>query len=216
MPVRPVDFRLYLITDRKLFSSMDSFMVAVKEALAAGVRVVQLREKDLPTRELLEMAYKFREMTESCKAKLFISDRLDIALSVGADGVHLGQSGIPVRAVRNVVRDTLMIGCSTHSVDEAVEADNAGADFITFGPLFETPSKLKYGEPLGLEALREVSKKTNLPIFGIGGIKSNSIDDVLKAGASGIALISGILSGGAEADTAFSAREYLTKAGERR
>ncbi len=213
--MRPVDFMRYLITDRKLFPSKDLFAAAVKEALSAGVRAVQLREKDMPTRELLETAYRFREMTESFNAKLFINDRLDIALSVGADGVHLGQSGIPVWAVRKVVKEGLLIGCSTHSAEEAIEAEKGGADFITFGPLFETPSKLRYGDPVGLETLREVRKKINLPIFGIGGIKSNSIDDVLKAGASGIALISGILSGAAGTSVAFSAKEYLTKAGER-
>jgi thiamine-phosphate pyrophosphorylase len=162
------------------------------------------------------MAYRFRELTARHNAKLFINDRLDIALSVEADGVHLGQSGIPLRAVRGVVNSGMMIGCSTHSVKEAIDAQADGADFITFGPLFQTPSKLKYGEPVGLEALCEVSKNINLPIFGIGGIKSNNITDVLKAGASGIALISGILSGIAGADIAASAREYLTKAGELR
>ncbi len=209
-----VDFRLYLITDRKLFSSYGSFERAVKEALEAGVRVIQLREKDLLTRALLDMAYKFRELTAKCGAKLIISDRLDIALSVGADGVHLGQSGIPVGAVRAVVKESLLIGCSTHSFKEALEAESGGADFVTFGPLFRTPAKLKYGEPVGLEALSEVSKRISLPIFGIGGIKLKNVNDVLKAGASGVALISGILSETIGADTASATREYLARAGE--
>ena len=214
MQKHPVDFRLYLITDRKLFRSIRAFEEAIKEALATGVRAVQLREKDLPTRELLEMAYRFREITTAYDAQLFINDRLDIALSVQADGVHLGQSGIPVNAVKKIVGDNLIIGCSTHSLNEAIEAHSGGADFITFGPVFKTPSKLKYGEPVGLEALREVSRTINLPIFGIGGIKSDGIYDVLKAGASGIALISGFFSGASGADITSSAREYLAKAGE--
>jgi thiamine-phosphate pyrophosphorylase len=209
-------FRLYLITDRKLFSSRDDFMGAVEETLSAGVKAVQLREKDLSTRELLEMAYRFRELTARHAAKLFINDRLDIALSVEADGVHLGQLGIPVHAVRKVTKDKLLIGCSTHSAREAIEAEEEGADFITFGPLFHTPSKLKYGEPVGLEALREVSKNINVPIFGIGGIKSENIQDALDAGASGIALIRGILCGAAGLSRSASAREYLTKVGELR
>jgi thiamine-phosphate pyrophosphorylase len=211
-----LEFRLYLITDRRLFSAENDFTKAVEEALSAGVRAVQLREKDLPTRDLLEMAERFRELTGRYNAKLFINDRLDIALSVEADGVHLGQSGIPVRAVRDVVKNKLLIGCSTHSIREALEAEAGGADFITFGPLFHTPSKLKYGEPLGLEALREVSKKITVPIFGIGGIKSDNIKDVLDAGATGVALIRGILEGATGLNRSASASKYLTKVGELR
>ena len=209
-----VEFRLYLITDRRLFSAESDFTMAVEEVLSAGVHAVQLREKDLPTRDLLEMAERFREITGRHNAKLFINDRLDIALSVEADGVHLGQSGIPVRAVRDVVKNKLLIGCSTHSIGEALEAVGGGADFITFGPLFHTPSKLQYGEPLGLGALREVSKKITVPIFGIGGIKSDNIKDVLDAGAAGVALIRGILEVAAGVNRSVSASEYLTKVGE--
>jgi thiamine-phosphate pyrophosphorylase len=112
------------------------------------------------------------------------------------------------------VKDNLLIGCSTHSAKEAMEAEEGGADFITFGPVFKTPSKLKYGEPIGLEALREASKNITVPIFGIGGIKSENIKDVLDAGASGIALISGILGGATSVNRSDLAREYLTKVGE--
>ena len=129
-------------------------------------------------------------------------------MSVDADGVHLGQSGIPANAVRKVLGDKMLIGCSTHSFAEASEAEKFGADFITFGPLFKTPSKLQYGEPVGLEALREVSKRIKIPIFGIGGIKTEEIDEVISAGASGIAVISGVLCG---EDKAVGARQYLKR-----
>src|SRR5271169_6306033 len=102
MPSQHIDFKLYLITDRKLFSSTTELAGAVGEALAAGVKAVQLREKDLPTRELLDLAYAFRKLTARCDAQLFINDRLDIALSVDADGIHLGRSGIPLREIRRV------------------------------------------------------------------------------------------------------------------
>jgi thiamine-phosphate pyrophosphorylase len=208
MPVNPIDFSLYLITDRKLFSSSENLMMAVEEGLSAGVKAVQLREKDLSTRELLNLAYAFRELTAHFNAKLFINDRLDVAMSVGADGVHLGQSGIPANAIRKVLGDKMLIGCSTHSFAEASEAEKLGADFITFGPLFKTPSKLQYGEPVGLEALREVTKRIKIPVFGIGGIKTEEIDEVISAGASGIAVISGVLCG---ADKAVAARQYLKR-----
>ena len=208
MPSKGIDFNLYLITDRKLFSTIYDLMGAVEEALSAGVKAVQLRERDLATRELLELAYGFRELTSHFNAKLFINDRLDVALSVNADGVHLGQSGIPVNAVRRVVKNKMLIGCSTHSFNEAAEAEKGGADFITFGPLFMTPSKLQYGSPVGLQPLRDFRKRIKVPIFGIGGIKSENIDEALDAGASGIAVISGI---SCAEDKAAAVREYLER-----
>lgn len=190
---REIDFKLYLITDRKLFTNHYSLFSAVDEALKAGIKAVQLREKDLPTRELLHMAYGMRDLTTRYGAKLFINDRLDIAMCVNADGVHLGQSSIPAYAVRKVVGDKMMLGVSTHNLQEASEAEKEGADFITFGPIYQTPSKMKYGEPVGLESLIEVKEKISIPIFGIGGIKIDNAKDVIGAGAYGIAVISGIL-----------------------
>ncbi len=181
-----INFKLYLITDRKLFT-------AVKEALKSGVRAIQLREKDLETRELLKLAYKMRDLTKKYNAKLFINGRLDIALAVNADGVHLAQNSIPADAVRKAVHASrFLIGVSTHSLKEAKEAEKAGADFITLGPVYRTPSKLKYGKPLGIDMLRKVSKEVQLPVFAIGGVKARRIEELSKAGAYGVALISEI------------------------
>ncbi len=210
--MKKIDFKLYLITDRKLFFTADRFINAVEDALKAGVKAVQLREKDLPTRELLALSYRFRELTARYNAVLFINDRLDIAMSVDADGVHLGQSSIPVYAVRNVVNKRLKIGVSTHNLEEALTAQREGADFIAFGPLYQTLSKLKYGNPVGLGYFRKVKESINLPVFGIGGIKLNNAGDVMQAGAYGIALISGILG---NADIKTVAGEYLKIAGEK-
>ncbi len=190
---REIDFNLYLITDRKLFTNHYSLFTSVEGALKAGIKAVQLREKDLPTRELLHMAYGMRDLTTRYGAKLFINDRLDIAMCVNADGIHLGQSSIPAYAVRKVVGDKMMLGVSTHNLQEALEAEKEGADFITFGPIYHTPSKVKYGDPLGLEPLIEVKEKISIPILGIGGIKIDNAKDVIDAGAHGIAVISGIL-----------------------
>jgi len=201
-----IDFTLYLITDRKLFAAHPLLFSAVEGALRAGVRAVQLREKELPVRELLEMAYNMRELTRKYGARLFINDRVDIALCAEADGVHLGQSGIPVSAVRNMVKEEFIIGASTHSMEEATTAEREGADFITFGPLFETPSKRAYGAPFGVEALREVRERVSIPLFGIGGIKHGNVREVLQSGAFGVALISGILG---EADIKGATERYL-------
>ena len=185
-----LDFRLYLITDRKLISRHASLIPAVEQALKGGVKAIQLREKDMGTRELLKLAYRMRALTEKYRAKLFINDRLDIALGVGADGVHLAQNSIPVYAVRRVVMKKFFIGVSTHSLREAREAEKGGADFITLGPIYKTASKLRYCKPLGMKTLNNVRKSLKIPVFAIGGVKSSNIRDIAKAGAHGISLIS--------------------------
>jgi thiamine-phosphate pyrophosphorylase len=203
-----VDFKLYLITDRTSLPDRDSFFAAIETALKAGVKAVQLREKDLQTRELLEVAYKMRSLTSGYGARLFINDRADIALCAGADGVHLGQKSMPCYAVRKIAGNNFLIGVSTHGLKEAHLAEKEGADFITFGPVYATPSKLKYGAPVGVESLKTVSEEINIPVFAIGGIKDDTIRDVMNAGASGIAVISGILGA---ADTHRATEEYLAK-----
>ncbi len=194
-----IGFKLYLVTDRRQLKKTSNFSLltsqllkAVRQALRGGVKAIQLREKDLETRELLKLAYRMRELTKKYDAKLFINDRFDIAFAVGSDGVHLTQNSIPAAAVRKVVKDKLLIGVSTHSLKEAKEAEKAGADFITLGPIYRTSSKLRYGKPLGLDVLNEVSRKIKIPIFAIGGIKSKKIVEVKKAGAYGVAMISEI------------------------
>ena len=191
-----VDFNLYLITDRKLFTDHSSLFNAVEEALKGGLKAVQLREKDSGTRDLLDTAYRMRELTNTYQAKLFINDRVDIALAVEADGVHLGKESIPADAVRKTFQNRLLIGVSTHSLEESLDAEKGGADFITFGPIFHTPSKMKYGEPIGISMLRKVRPEISIPIFAIGGVKLDKVKELKEAGAYGVALISAILTSG--------------------
>ena len=192
-PLSQPGFRLYLITDRKL---VPDIIGACGMALDGGVRAIQLREKDLPVRELLELAGKLRLLTEKYGAMLFINDRVDAALASGADGVHLGVDGIPPGAVRKIAGEKLMIGASTHSMEEARRAERSGADFITMGPIYETPSKIKYGPPLGLRIIAEAARELSIPVFALGGIKKENMAEALGAGAYGIALISAILGAG--------------------
>jgi len=201
-----IAFRLYLITDRRLFVDRDSLLNGVEDALRAGVKAVQLREKDMSIKELLDTAYRMKGLTSGYGARLFVNDRIDVALCTEADGVHLGQTGIPVHAVRKMVGKKMLIGASTHNLTEALAAEKEGADFITFGPLYDTPSKRRFGKPLGLDVLKSVSEKLSVPVFGIGGIKQENIRDVIRSGAYGIALIRGILG---EVDVAVTARKYL-------
>jgi thiamine-phosphate pyrophosphorylase len=201
---RSINFRLYLITNRKLVTREASLVTAVQQALKGGVTAVQLREKDMDTRALLKLAYDMRKVTDTFKAKLFINDRFDVALAVGADGVHLTRNSIPVDAVRNAVKKKLLIGVSTHSLREAKEAEKGGADFITLGPVYKTLSKLKYGKPLGIDILKKVAGKVNIPVLAIGGIKSGRVAEVVNAGAAGAAMISEV----------FSSADIKNKAGE--
>ncbi len=215
-----INFNLYLITDRKLITHHASLITAVRKALQGGVKAVQLREKDLKTRELLKLAYKIRDLTTKYDARLFINDRLDIAIAVGADGVHLTQNSIPVDAVRKAVNRSrithhasrFLIGVSTHSMKEAREAQNGGADFITFGPVYRTPSKLKYGAPVGLNRLKRVSREMDIPVFALGGVKRRRIKEVKKAEADGTAMISEIF---AADDIKNRTREIINLLGEK-
>ncbi|MBE0602432.1 MAG: thiamine phosphate synthase [Deltaproteobacteria bacterium] len=187
-----VDFRLYLITDRRLASGGD-LLSAVERALSGGVRAVQLREKDLGGRELLELARKMRALTSRHGARLLINDRVDIALAAGADGVHLGGSSIPPQEARRLLGPGKLIGCSTHGAEQLEAAEAGGADFAVFGPVYFTPSKASYGPPLGVDALRRVCASARIPVFALGGIGSRNINEVVAAGADGIAMISAIL-----------------------
>jgi len=186
-----VDFRLYLITDRKVARS--PLPEAVRLALEGGVRAVQLREKDLPVRELLSLAQELRAITREFGAKLFINDRVDVAVAVDADGVHLGHQSMPVGATRKIVGTSILIGVSTHNAEEAKAAQVGGADFITFGPIYETPSKANLVDTVGIDGLIKASSGVKIPIFALGGIKSGSIGNILASGVYGISMISAIL-----------------------
>lgn len=190
-------FSLYLITDRKILPKNCSLESAVEQALEGGLKAVQLREKNLvtttTTRDLLRMAEKMRELTSRYNAKLFINDRLDIALAVEADGLHLATTSMPTDAVRRVTGGKFLIGVSTHNITEASLAAEKGADFITFGPVYDTPSKRSYGKPVGLEMLREVATKVSIPVFALGGIKFERVKEIKRYGSYGVALISDIL-----------------------
>lgn len=187
-----VDFSLYLITDR-MQTAGRALPAVVADALRGGLRAVQLREKDLAAGQLFELAVELRQLTRQYGAKLLINDRIDVALAVAADGVHLGKAGLPVPEARRMLGSERLIGYSAHSADEALQAQLAGADFVTLGPVYHTPSKAQYGEPLGLSALSEAARVVTIPVFALGGVKHASVAEVLSAGAHGVALISAIM-----------------------
>lgn len=205
----PVDFRVYLITDRRQAPGGD-ILKAVAGALDGGIRAVQLREKDLPAKELYRLAGRMRELTARYGARLLVNDRVDVAQAVGADGVHLGGSSIPASVARSLLGERGLIGCSTHGMGELREAANQGADFVTFGPVYATPSKAAYGPPVGVFALAEACRATPIPVFALGGVRRENAAEVIDAGAFGIALISEVV---AAADPRGAARDLVARFG---
>ncbi|HZP43155.1 MAG TPA: thiamine phosphate synthase [Candidatus Binatia bacterium] len=179
--------RLVLVTDRGATGGRD-LLAAVALALDAGLPAVQLREKDLPGRELLALAERLRAATSARKALLFVNDRVDVALAVDADGVHLGQASMPAGAVRALLPPGALVGVSTHSPAELAAA--AGADFAFFGPVFPTPSK---PAAQGEAALAAAVRATALPVLAIGGVTAARVPHLTGAGAAGVAVIRAIL-----------------------
>ncbi|MGI6086736.1 MAG: thiamine phosphate synthase [Kiritimatiellia bacterium] len=195
---------IYLVTSQALSAGRTTLEIA-QAALAGGIRLIQLREKELPTREFFRLAEQMRQLTADVGALLIINDRLDIALAVGADGVHLGQEDLPITAARRLAPD-LIIGASTHSIAEAQQAEKDGASYINIGPLFPTQTKQWDGEFLGLEGLRRISATVSLPFTVMGGIKPNHIPELRRAGAQIIAVVTAIT---AASDPERAARELL-------
>jgi thiamine-phosphate pyrophosphorylase len=186
------DFDLYLVTDRTQTRGRDLLWV-LERALGGGVRAVQLREKDLNGKDLFQLAEKARELCDRYQAQLFVNDRIDVALAVDAAGVQLGKASIPIEISRLLLGPRKLIGYSAHSLEESRFAQQSGADFLLFGPVYFTSSKAPYGTPQGLEALKKIVEKVALPVYAIGGIKADSIVDVRRTRARGVALISAII-----------------------
>ena len=183
--------RLYLITNRSLFESDNNFLEASEAALMGGVRALQLREKNLTDCELIELGNQLRILTSNYNAKLIMNSRADIAKIIDADGVHLTENSAHANEIKSTFPD-LIVGVSTHSLEAAQIAEAQGADYITFSPIYATPSKANYGPPQGLGLLRQVSQKVNLPVLALGGITLHRVSECLEQGAFGVALISDI------------------------
>lgn len=188
----PVDFHLLLVTDRSLVRER-SLESALRESVDAGVPAIQLRERDLSTCELLSLAGQIHAMTKSRGVRLIINDRVDLVQALDLDGVHLRASSLPVSVARRVLGPRRLIGVSTHSVKEVQQAGDDGADYVILGPIFETPSKREFGAPLGLAALADACRRSSVPVFAIGGMTIKRIVAAREAGASGVAMIGGIL-----------------------
>jgi len=185
-------YSLYVVTDPMLSLGRSHAEIAAL-AVAGGADVIQLRDKSASGRELLAAAESIRKITASAGALFIVNDRLDIALASGADGVHLGQDDLPVRAARAIAPD-LIIGVSVGSVGEGQRAAADGADYVALSPLFSTPSKVDAGEGHGLDLLATLCGELRIPVLAIGGINPSNVQQVIRVGAAGVAVISAVIS----------------------
>ena len=184
--------RLYLLTDRHQ-TAQRPLLSVVTTALEGGARLIQLREKDLSTRELYQLAHNLIPLFTLHQAHWLINDRIDLVLAFNAPGVHLRTSSLPTGIARQLLGPDRLIGVSTHSQEEVLRAEGEGADFVVLGPVFDTPSKRMYGRPLGLQVLENTCRATRLPVYAIGGITPEHVPELQSLGAYGVAVISSIL-----------------------
>jgi len=187
------DLSLYLVTDRRLSLGRTTCEV-VAEAIAGGVTAVQLREKHCSTREFIAEARLVKKLLQGTAIPLIINDRLDVALAVEAEGVHLGQQDMSISDARRLAGSRLIIGISAESLADALRAEAEGADYIGISPVFATATKTDTAKPLGLAGIRRIREAVRLPLVGIGGITVDNAIEVLRAGADGVAVVSAIVS----------------------
>lgn len=179
--------KLYFITDSSFGFRHEEL---ARLALEAGVRAIQFREKKMSTREMYETAKRMRKLTKDYSALFIVNDRLDIALASNADGVHVGQDDMPAEVIKDI--SDLILGVSVSNADEAIKAESAGANYLGAGPVFQTSTKEDAREAIGIDGLKEILRKTRIPVVAIGGINHSNAFDVLESGCAGIAVISAI------------------------
>jgi len=182
--MQPKNWKLYVIIDKDVAKSKDIAKVA-EAAIKGGADVIQLRDKTSTDREIVKAALAIRGITRSHKIPFIINDRVDIVITADADGVHLGQDDLPVNAARAIIGKNKLIGVSTHSLEQAIKAQEDGADYIGTGPVYATPAKPAHN-PLGVGLLKEIKEKIDIPFVAIGGINKDNINLVLRSGASAV------------------------------
>ena len=199
-----VDYSLYLCTDRGLMTS-PTIEDSVEQALKGGATVIQLREKDCSSREFYELALRVKAITQRYNAPLIINDRVDIALAVGAAGVHVGQGDLPCKVVREIVGPDMIVGVSAATLDEAVRAEEDGADYLGVGAMYATATKTDT-RPVSMEELLKIRAAVKIPIVVIGGINKQTLGNFKGTGVNGLAVVSAIV---AQPDPEAAARELL-------
>ncbi len=195
MKLQTIHYSLYLVTDRGLARGRSTLDI-VKAAVNGGATCVQLREKDCSTLEFIEQALSIKEYLSARGIPLIINDRIDVAQAVKADGIHLGQTDMPLDMARAIVEDSMLIGISAESLEDAIEAEKGGADYLGVSPIYATPTKTDTAPPLGLEGLRQIRAAVKIPLVGIGGLNRENAAEVIRNGADGVAVVSAIVAAG--------------------
>ena len=211
MKTENIDYSLYLVTDRGL-SRGRSILEIVSAAVNGGTTVVQLREKDCSTRDFIEQALAVKEFLKGHGVPLIINDRVDVAQAVKADGVHLGQTDMPLEMAKKILGGSMIIGISAESLQDAIEAEQGGADYLGVSPIYATPTKTDTSPPLGLEGLREIRKVVRLPLVGIGGLNRDNAAEVIRNGADGVAVVSAIVADDDPQAAADALKQIIIKA----
>lgn len=190
--IKLADKKLYLVTNSDNFDSEDAFLDAIASALEGGVDVLQLREKNMPAKKIIELGKKIKQLCLQYDTSFIVNDRVDIAAILEADGVHLGQDDLDVKSARAILGNKCIVGISTHAPEQALKAIEDGADYIGVGPVFETPTKQE-AIPVGLEYVKWASKNIAIPAFAIGGINLETCKQVFDAGLKRIAVVRAII-----------------------
>lgn len=185
------DYRLYLVTD-SLFNKGYSVLKQVDLALQGGVKIIQLREKELSVADFIKLASEALKLTRANGAFLIINDSLEVMTAAGADGIHLGQDDMPVNEARKILGEDFIIGISVKNLEEAIKAEEGGADYLAVNGVFPTSTKKDLGYLPGLERVTQIREKTRLPVIGIGGINLQNCRSVIEAGAHGVAVVTAI------------------------
>lgn len=188
-----MNYGLYLVTDQNALKGRE-LMAVLEEAIQGGVSIIQLREKETSSLGFYEIACSVRQLTLRYQIPLIINDRLDIALAVEADGVHLGQEDLPAKVARKLLGSDKILGVSAGTLGEALQAQNEGADYIGVGALYPTQTKSNTRK-ITLGQIKEIKDKLEIPVIGIGGINESNAEEVMATGIAGIAVASAILSG---------------------
>lgn len=203
MKLHSIDYSLYLVTDRGLARGRTTLEI-LTAAVRGGATVVQLREKDCSTRDFIDQGLSIKKFLSAQGIPLIINDRIDVAQAVKANGVHLGQTDMPLEMAKSILGDSMIIGISAESLKDAIEAEKGGADYLGVSPIYATPTKTDTAPPLGLEGLREIRNAVRLPLVGIGGLNRDNAAEVVRNGADGVAVVSAIV---AADDPEVAARE---------
>jgi thiamine-phosphate pyrophosphorylase len=187
-----VDWSLYVVTDRPLARERPLEQV-VEAALRGGATVIQLREKEASTREFIALGRRLQQLCHARQVPLIINDRLDVALAIEADGVHVGQEDMPVALARRLLGPDKIVGATVSTPQEAHQAEADGADYLGCNAVFYTPTKTDTGTPLGIEGFRHLVQAVSLPVVAIGGIKATNAAELIQAGAAGVAVVSAVM-----------------------